>query len=325
MSTGMSASDYLSAVRHSPTFRQFKILLAIAASCVIFYVVGTHVMVMPQMGGAATISRGPLGSWIGPAGLIAALLLSMLISALITYPDGPHTGLFCAAAGLCALAVRIGSIKFLILSRYADPSAAYLPLVAQSTFFLAWLLLAAWAARVMAPWFTVARPWPQSVGVPWPLRVDADPSVPAGFPSSTGWLLAAYKNEKPSRPPLVEGFFALVLMVLIAILLEFITMRSLQPGQAIFSLVISFYVAAFTAGLIFKTAPDVSYLMAPPVTAAVSYLIAMHVKSPYPGYPGFCPADALPVYYASAGVAGALMGYYSAMRSLHHAACEHAH
>ena len=325
MSADMKTLDYLDAVRNSTTFRQFRILLAVAASCAIFYTIGTRLMVMPQMGSAEILAVGPLGSWVAPASLIAALLLSMLVSAVITFPDGPHTGLFAAAAGLCALAVRIGTIKFLLLSQYHHLSAAYLPLVAQSVFFLIWVLLAALAARVMQSWFTTARPWPLSVGVPWPLHHDADATVPEGFPSSTDWLVRTNREGKPARPGFVDGVFALLMIILIALVMEFITLRSLEPGQAIFALIISFYVAAFAAGLVFKRAPDVIYLSAPLVTAAISYLVSWHMKSPYPGYPGFAPADALPVYYASAGVVGALVGYYSAMRAVHHSALEQSH
>ncbi len=325
MSADMTTSDYGNAVLNSPTFRQFRILLAVAASCVIFYTIGMRVMVMPRLGGAGTIAFGPLGSWVAPAGLVAALLLSMVVSALITFPDGPHTGLFGAAAGLCALAVRIGTIKFPLLSQYHHPSAVYLPLVAQSAFFLVWVLLAALAARVMQPWFTAVRPWPLSVGVPWPIRHDADTAVPEGFPSSTDWLVRTNREGKPARPGFVDGVLALLVIILIALVMEFITLRSLEPGQAIFALIISFYVAAFAAGLVFKRAPDVVYLSAPLVTAAISYLVSWHMKSPYPGYPGFAPANALPVYYASAGVVGALMGYYSAMRAVHHSALEQSH
>ncbi len=325
MSADMTISDYGNAVLKSPTFRQFRILLAVAASCVIFYTIGMWVMVMPQMGGAGIIAFGPLGSWVAPAGLVAALLLSMVVSALITFPDGPHTGLFGAAAGLCALAVRIGTIKFLLLTQYHHPSAAYLPLVAQCAFFLIWVLLAALAARVMQPWFTGAHLWPLSVGVPWPLRHDADIAVPEGFPSSTDWLVRTNREGKPARPALIDSVLALLMIVLIALVMELITLRSLQPGQAIFALIISFYVAAFATGLVFKRAADVMYLAAPLVTAAISYLVSWHMKSPYPGYPGFTPANALPVYYASAGVVGALMGYYSAMRAVHHSALEQSH
>lgn len=325
MSARMSTFDYLNAARHSPTFRQLRILLAVIASCMIFYTIGTRVMVMPEMGGADTIAMGPLGSWAASAGLVAALLLSMLVSALITFPDGPHTGLFTAAAGLCALAVRIGTIKFLLLSRYHDPAAAYLPLMGQCVFFLAWVLLAALAARIIQPWFTTARPWPLNVGVPWPVRHDADVTVPAGFPSSTDWLVRTDREGKPARPAVVDGVAALLMIIAIAMIVEIITLRSLQPGQAIFALIVSFYIAAFAAGLTFKKAPDVVYLAAPPATAAISYLISWHLKSPYPGYPGFAPADALPVYYASAGVAGALMGYYSAMRAILHGVAEQSH
>lgn len=325
MSTNSTSLDDRTLVRHSPTLRQLRIVIAIIASSIIFYVIGAHVIVMPDMGGAWTIADGPLDSWLGPAGLVAALLISMVISAIITWPDGPHTGLFCAAVGLCTLAVRTGTIKFLLLTHYRDISAAYLPLVGQAAFYLALIMLGALAARVMQPWFTTGRPWPLSLAVPWPLHSQADDAVPAGFPSSTGWLLDSHKKSIFASASLGVGLLALAMMTIIALLIEYITMRSLQPGQLIFSLIVSFYVAGFATGLTFKKAPDIFYLMAPMVTAAISYIVASHVAGPYPGYPGFRPADALPIYYASAGVAGVLMGYYSAMRALHHGAVDSAH
>ena len=135
-------------------------------------------------------------------------------------------------------------------------------------------------------------------------------------------------TEKESTFSLValgSGLLALATMVVIALLIEYLTMRSLAPGQLIFSLVISFYLAGFAAGLIFKKAPDVFYIASPMVTAGISYLLASHIAGPYPGYPGFRPAYALPIYYASAGVAGVLMGYYSAMRAVHHGVLDGAH
>lgn len=317
--------DYSSAIRNSPSFRQFRMALAITASCIIFYMIGTHSFIMPDMGGAGSIAVGPLGSWMGPAGLVAALLLSMLASALITWPDGPHTGLFCAAAGLSALAVRTGTIKFLLLSNYSDPSAAYGPLIGQTAFYLALLMLGALAARVMHPRFTTGRPWPMSLAVPWPLHPGADPTLPAGFPSSTGWLMDTKKDSAFNLSAVGSGVAALAMMVIIALLVEYVTMRSLQPGQLIFSLVVSFYIAGFAAGAVFKKAADVFFIAAPLVTAAISYMVAAHTAWSYPGYPGFRAASALPIYYASAGVAGVLMGYYSAMRAVHHGALDSAH
>jgi hypothetical protein len=324
MTANSNSFDLRSAILNSPTFRQFRLALAIAASCIIFYAVGKHSFTMPEMGGARSIAAGPLGSWLGPAGLVAALLISMLISALITWPDGPHTGLFCATAGLCALAVRTGTIKFLLLSHYSDPAAAYWPLVGQAAFYLALLLVGALAARVMQPWFTAGRPWPISLAVPWPLHPNTDSTVPKGFPSSTGWLLASKGEPAFSRSALGAGCAALAMMVAIASLVEYITMRSLQPGQLIFALLLSFYIAGFAAGMVFKKAPDIFYIAAPMVTATVSYMVASHLAWQYPGYPSFRAARALPIYYASAGVVGILIGYYSAMRAVHHGALESA-
>ncbi len=325
MTANPTPIDYRSAIRNSPTFRQLRLAIAIVASCIIFYLIGTHSFVMPDMGGARSIAAGPLGSWLGPAGLVAALLISMLVSALITWPDGPHTGLFCAAAGLSALAVRTGTIKFLVLSQFKNPPAAYWPLAGQAAFYLALILLGALAARVMQPWFTTGRPWPLSLAVPWPLHGNTDAAVPTGFPSSTGWLLNNEKQSPFSPGALGSGLLALATMVVIALLIEYVTMRSLAPGQLIFSLVVSFYFAGFAAGLIFKKAPDIFYMASPMVTAGISYLLAAHMAGPYPGYPGFRPAYALPIYYASAGVAGVLMGYYSAMRAVHHGVLDGSH
>ncbi len=321
MSAYSASPGYFAALSDSPSFRHFRILLAAAASGFIFCIIGGRVLPMPDLGGAQAVASGPLASILAPAGLIAAMLLSMIISSLIVWPDGPHTGMFCAMAGFSALAVKVGSIKFLLLSRLDHPGAAYLPLVAQCAFFAIWVVIAEMAARVTCPWATCGRLWPNALGMAWPISA-ADTALPQGFPASTGWLTRSAAAREFSVVAVGSGIAALGLTVGVALVCEFFTLRSLAPGQVVFALVLSFYVGSFIAGLVFKTAPTIFYWLAPMVAAAVSYLLAMHMKGPYPGYPGFWGAAALPIYYASAGVAGTVMGFYSAMRTIHHAAFE---
>jgi hypothetical protein len=59
-------------------------------------------------------------------------------------------------------------------------------------------------------------------------------------------------------------------------------------------------------------------MLAVPLTAACGYLYGMNMQGLYPGEPGFFMARALPIDYISAGIPGAILGYYAGFRwSLH--------
>ncbi len=107
---------------------------------------------------------------------------------------------------------------------------------------------------------------------------------------------------------------ALAATVLIGGTLLTIMLRTELKGQVLFACFISFGIAAFAAQQIFpRTAPGPIWAGVP-LTALIGFVMAGHSTFAYPGHIGLALARGLPIDYISAGIPGAVLGYYTGLR-----------
>ena len=102
--------------------------------------------------------------------------------------------------------------------------------------------------------------------------------------------------------------------MIVAGIFLFLLLKSQQPGQAIFACSVAFAAAAFVGSTLAPQADAWVIWITPPVIAAIGGFLAPHVAQPYPAHTGLFLMRTLPVYYSSAGLAGAIFGYYAALR-----------
>ena len=79
----------------------------------------------PQVDGTQALAFGPAGSLSAEGATLLAMAAAVGLGWLITWPDAPHTGTFCACAGLLALAVHWGGLNLLLVDRYSNLPAVY--------------------------------------------------------------------------------------------------------------------------------------------------------------------------------------------------------
>ena len=118
--------------------------------------------------------------------------------------------------------------------------------------------------------------------------------------------------------PVLMGLGGLGLSTGLGIILIYVFMQSELKGQVLFAAFMASAVAVFLADLVFPDAPAWFMWMSVPAAAAVGYIMAGGAMV-YPGEAGSAAMRALPVDYISAGVPGAIVGYYMGLQFRLHA------
>ncbi len=304
--------------------RHLRWLAAIILSATVFIWVGAHTVASPNVDGTVALAWGPAVSLAAEAAMLGALILTFVLSSLIIWPDTPHAGLFTACIGLAALAVRWGGVHRLLVHHYSDMPAMFHALALQCLYWIIFVLLGEICCRFLYRRLGRSRHWPGLLGLPWPPPWE-----------SSGWQTPAYPSAaialcglKPAaNNPIVSGLrrladhiAGLLLTGLAAALVLAILLKSQDPGQVLFACFIAFAAGGFVAGMAVPLAADWSIWLAVPATALVGYWIAASGMAAFPGQvpllhgsPVYL-ARGLPVYYVSAGWAGAMTGFYTALR-----------
>jgi hypothetical protein len=221
--------------------------------------------------------------------LLAAGLPAVLLGTLTSAWGHPLTGVFAVAVSLCIVAGAGGGIDG-FLWRQTLPGG-YANLLAESILWLAALAgLLVLVQRLRGP---IRRRLPnlateQHLGGKMKLRLPDSTSIVAGLVTAgIGALLANF------------------------------LLQSTAVGQVIGSLILAFLIAALLGQIIIPQANPVGILLSPLIVAAATYAYVVFFGG-YRGdaavlaawYHGELPglALALPIYYASAGVAGSALG-----------------
>jgi hypothetical protein len=149
---------------------------------------------------------------------------------------------------------------------------------------------------------------------------------------TAGWAtLKVLSNSKLIRPERhgendpddlpAQRFMALGLQVVIMIVLMLLLAQTDKKAQVVWSVALSAFLAALGAHSLFPSRPSSWYWVTPLIVGAIGYVLAWTGGNTLPGgaVGGLAPALArpLPLDYASAGVAGAIYGYWTSRHWQH--------
>jgi hypothetical protein len=301
--------------------RRSRYVLAVCASAFLFHSLGWMVAAPPpNMAGVSLLAWGGSGNagLFAAAVLAAILLLATFICTLLTHPDAPHIGLFCALLGMTALSIRGGNVHLLYENAIAHDTY---PLIAgllalECVQWAIIFLIAETFARLLHDRFLANTRWITRSGPDLSMEMLArirPASGAIGVSLYVSQMLRTTKMRRRIATPL-----AIIYSVLVAVLLLYLLLQSSLKGQVLFACFAAFFLTTINSYLAFPRVPFVAFMLAVPLTAAVGYLYGRHAIGLYPGDPGFFMARALPIDYISAGIPGAILGYYAGFRwSLH--------
>lgn len=206
------------------------------------------------------------------------LIVATLVGSIITSRIHRDAGLFCAAIGLATLSCRGGPMRDVLFE--ASNRSVYLMLAAETI---------ALAAMVTLAW-TILEQWPIRAPV-----LDPTPADP---------------NDRKYLTTLAHTMLMIGLMSLLC--------RSDDKGQVLASVGLSSFVAALGAQWFSPVSPSPWLFSGTFIVALVGYISCYFtpagiVTGRTSGYFAAL-ARPLPLDYASAGVAGALLGYWMGVR-----------
>jgi hypothetical protein len=122
---------------------------------------------------------------------------------------------------------------------------------------------------------------------------------------------------------LIATPLAMIASGALAFLMLYVLMQTQQKGQVLMACFAAFFFSTLLAYLAFPRVPIAAFLLAVPLTAATAYLYGMHAGARYPGHISFFALRALPIDYFTAGIPGAIFGYYAGFRWALHSADDH--
>jgi hypothetical protein len=253
---------------------------------VIFSFIGRMMSLPMYPGHAASVLRHA-----SPAGEILMLIIGLvacsMIASLLTARVHAEAGLFCAAVGLMAISVHGGPMRSVLMEAHGP-----------GIFRVLALELALLYVGVTVAWMALAAL--MSGGV---IR-ERDSDV------------AENEEENVS-----QGALAMLIHIVVMTFTMLVLAQSDDKKQVIAAVSIASWLGAIAAHSVLPTRPSAWFLAAPLIVGVAGYLIAASTS----GYTaigqvsGAMPALArpLPLDYAGAGVAGALLGYWMSRRWQH--------
>lgn len=211
--------------------------------------------------------------------LVACVAITSMFAGLVHYEGG----MFCAAIGLLALSIHGGPMRYVLMSSPGD--GVFLKL-----FFELLVLFAA----VWIGWVTLAMLRERRLLMEEP-HGEADPdALPA------------------------QGAMAQVAQVILMIFMMILFAQTDQKAQVVWAVGISAMLAALAAHSLFPARPSAWFWTTPFIVGLIGYVLAYTGGNHLPGgaVGGMLPALArpLPLDYASIGVAGSLLGYWTSRR-----------
>ncbi len=309
----------------SVVLRRTRYVVAIVVAGVVFWTAGWACAAPPP-----AFAGVSLLAWAPAAGLVGAVLLTILLlgcivlAMIITHPDAPHTSLYCALLGLGGLSIRGGGIFMLLDTHQLDHTLpAVFPRLALEC--LVWAII-----LIIAEAFTLALHARYFANTLWIGRSGVDPKF---FPSRPGGPTLGgsiggptHAESSEDRKPLhavLANAAAFAVTTLAAMILLALFLKSQEKGQVLFAAFLSFGLAALLANVLFPDSSNWPVWLAVPAAAAIGYLRAPTTLA-YPGHAASAMSSALPIDYLAAGIPGAILGYYTALRLRFHSAAAEA-
>jgi len=226
----------------------------------------------------------PIAIGLACVALIGCTILTSVIAGHVHFEGG----LFCACFGLAALSYRLGPTRFALFNS-SSPS-----IYVSMAFELIVLFVA--------------------VTIVWLI-------VRAG--ANAGWLAAEPMSDPAETDePLDQRILATAAQVLLTILLMMLLSQTDNKVQALASIGIASWIAALAAHHFVPTRPSAWFWVGPLIVGLIGYVGQYFSPSDWMigdarGF--FAPmARPMPLDYASMGVAGALLGYWTSLH-WHHA------
>jgi hypothetical protein len=252
----------------------------------IFSFVGRSFSIPELPGYAASLMAHPsplLSMVLTAMTLVACVLLATFIAGRVHF----EAGLFCAAIGMVAFSTRGGPMRYVLM--YATGPGVYMRL-AFETALLFGVIAVGWYVLLILRDMNL-------LGGAEPLRDDDPEALPA------------------------TGLMAMGAQVIAMIFLLMILAQSDKKAQAIWSVGIASLLSTLLAHSLFPARPSIWFWAGPFVVAMIGYTFAWFGGPPGAGgeVGGYFPqlARPLPLDYATVGVAGAIMGYWTS-RSWQH-------
>ena len=296
----------------SVTLRRARYVLAVLL-CGVFYWYAAWALVAPppQYAGISLLVWPGVNPLLAILGLAAVVSIGTALAMLVTHPDAPYTGMFCALLGLGGLAVRGGPIHLMILNAetHAAGRALFVTLAWESLLWLVVLAAAEFTTRLC--FRSVFR---QSQ---WLLRQGAEPPM-FGRLVPLSWMASEGAVPPRDRLAWLADLGAFGITFGLGIMLLVITLHAQSKGQVLFGCFASFALAAMAANGTFPRSRVAAIYLAVPAAALLGYYRAASTYMPpspivpgvYPGHAAVNMARALPIDYIVAGVPGAIAGVH---------------
>ena len=215
--------------------------------------------------------------------LVACVVLTSFFAGIVHY----EAGLFCACVGMVALSVRGGPMRTVLM---ASPTGGVFGKLMIEVILLFAFVAAGWIALGML----------RSAGL-----LKGEPEV---------------EDEGEAVP--AQGLVALATQVVLMIVFMLIMAQTDKKSQAVWSVALSAFLAAWGTHSLFPVRPSVWFWSAPLIVGVLGYILAAMGGNNLPGgeVGGVMPAlaRALPLDYASVGVAGAIFGYWMSQWGTEH-------
>ena len=256
-----------------------RILLAVATalSFAMFWFVGGWFNIPIHRGFNASLFTQP--SAVSSLLVVAlAILVSVVISTLVAGSVRTDAGLFCTALGLMAMSIRGGPIRYTLFDAKS------------SVFFTLAVELLLLFAVFGVGWLIV-------------LRMHA-----------MGLARRDDRDFKPNDEDFGQKIIATAIQAVATLALVSILCRTDQKAQALASVGVASMVGSIIAVMVAPTRPSIWYWPGPLLVGLLGYIWASFNPNNMAigqavGYFAAL-ARALPLDYASAGIAGAMLGYW---------------
>jgi len=261
------------------------------------------------------------------AGLVLAglLVIATGISALLVHPDTPHMGLCCALMGMAGLSIRGGTIYMLI--RHAELRELGGGETYARDFRMMAIEAILWGiVLVVAERFARALHDRFFANVRWLTRTGVDLAKGPPKSETLGTAIWVAKRVGTLNLPRVAAMvLAFVVNAVLGALVLFLVLQAQSKGQALFGCFAAFFVSTLLVYYAFPRVPAAALFLSVPAAAAAGYWLTAGYAIVYPGHAGLYFGNALPIDYMSAGVPGAIFGYYLALHwDLHSRVAENA-
>jgi hypothetical protein len=297
--------------------RRFRYVVAIGFSAAVFsFVAWPFVAPPPAMAGVSLLA------WSMSTGLLGAMVLALLliivssVCMLLVHPDAPHMGLFCALAGMAALSIRGGGSHMLV--QYGQMTGTWSNLsILLAIECVQWAILLAiveTVVRLTHDRFFSNTHWMLRTGAEAARQGATDWSAGTAQPMGVALTVSQALGTK-NLNRMISAPLAMLYSGVVAFVLLYATLQSPEKGQVLFACFVAFFFSTGNSFLAFPRASVLAYALAVPLTAAVGYYLgSAHPSFIYPGQGGYFVSRALPIDFSVAGVPGAILGYYAALR-----------